>query len=70
MKWGNVFRWQTGLWSIKTKVSDIVPRATWYRGGDSTVVNDPFRALGSTPSYQHPYPYGVLQVVTSFPWFS
>jgi hypothetical protein len=25
--------------------------AAWYCGGDSSVANDPFRALGSTQSY-------------------
>jgi hypothetical protein len=27
-------------------------RAAWHLGGDSSVVNNPFRAPGSTPLYQ------------------
>jgi hypothetical protein len=40
-----------------------MPRAAWHWGGDNSVVNDPFGALGSSPSYNTFHPYGALRVV-------
>jgi hypothetical protein len=38
--------------STKAKLSDIVQTTAWHWCGDSSVANDAFGALGSTPSYQ------------------
>jgi hypothetical protein len=48
---GNVLGRHTGLWSTEANMWGIVPKAAWHWGGVSSVPDDPFGALGSTPSY-------------------
>jgi hypothetical protein len=48
---GNILVWQIGLWSTEAKMWGIVLKTGWHWGGDSSVANDPFGALGSTPSH-------------------
>jgi hypothetical protein len=42
---------QQGHWSPQAKVRGIMPRAAWHWGSDSSIVNDPTGAPGSTPLY-------------------
>jgi hypothetical protein len=53
--------WQKGLWSTQAKVESIVLKAAWYRGRDSSVVNDPHGKPDCTPLLVgHPSALGSL----------
>lgn len=43
--------WETGVWSTEAKVEVIVPKATWHRGSNSSVISDPSGEPCHTPSY-------------------
>jgi hypothetical protein len=43
--------WLTGLWSTQAKVEDIVLKAAWHWGSNSSVINDPLGEPGCTPMY-------------------
>jgi len=38
-------------WSTQAKVQDIMLRAAWHWGNDSSVINDPPEEPGHTPFY-------------------
>jgi hypothetical protein len=43
--------WLIGLWFTQAKVEGIVLKATWHRGSDSSIANDPLGEPGLTPLY-------------------
>ena len=42
-------RRQTGLWYTQAQWEDIVLKAAWHRGSNSSVVSEPFWEPGRTP---------------------
>jgi hypothetical protein len=43
--------WLTGLWSKQAKVEEIVSRAAWHWGRNSSVVNYPLGEQACAPMY-------------------
>ena len=63
-------RWLTGLWSTQTKVESIVLKAAWHWGSDCSILNDPLRQPGNTPSYGLLSAWGSMDGdSTFFPFF-
>jgi len=41
----------TGIWSTQAKVEDIMLKAAWHWGNNSSILNYPLGELGHTPLY-------------------